>query len=157
MKNIKFIALVVLMFSPVSAYADTLTSSPFSLLPAGKQILAGGGPPDLTLNDLKSLKGMATQTSSLSAESLKSDALNALNNKGAEISKSYLEKYFPTVELELDMMNGSNPTSSILIVAPLSDPSDSINTFFTQDSIYYSDNRTTVNLGVGYRRLMLDK
>jgi adhesin/invasin len=42
-------------------------------------------------------------------------------------------------------------------LAPLSDPNDTINTFFTQDSIFYSDNRTTVNLGVGYRRLEWDK
>jgi adhesin/invasin len=38
----------------------------------------------------------------------------------------------------------------------LSDPDDVINTFFTQDSIYHQDNRTTVNMGLGYRRLALD-
>jgi adhesin/invasin len=41
-------------------------------------------------------------------------------------------------------------------VAPLSDPKDIKNTFFTQDSIYHKDGRTTVNLGLGYRRLEMD-
>jgi adhesin/invasin len=44
----------------------------------------------------------------------------------------------------------------VLIVAPLSDPSDVKNTFFTQDSVYHKDDRTTVNIGLGYRRLEMD-
>jgi adhesin/invasin len=44
----------------------------------------------------------------------------------------------------------------LLILAPLSDPDDVKNTFFTQDSIYYQDNRTTINMGLGYRRLEMD-
>ena len=54
------------------------------------------------------------------------------------------------------MFDTKKTTSGILIVAPLSDPSDVKNTFFTQDSVYHNDNRTTVNLGLGYRRLEMD-
>jgi adhesin/invasin len=79
-----------------------------------------------------------------------------LNNEAVGVTKSFLQKYFPTVELQLDMFDNRKTTSGILIVAPLSDPKDVKNTFFTQDSIYHKDGRTTVNLGLGYRRLEMD-
>jgi adhesin/invasin len=79
-----------------------------------------------------------------------------LNNEAIGVTKSFLQKYFPTVELQLDMFDNRKTTSGILIVAPLSDPKDIKNTFFTQDSIYHKDGRTTVNLGLGYRRLEMD-
>jgi len=79
-----------------------------------------------------------------------------LNNEAVGVTKSFLQKYFPTVELQLDMFDYRKATSGILIVAPLSDPKDVKNTFFTQDSIYHKDGRTTLNLGLGYRRLEMD-
>jgi adhesin/invasin len=54
------------------------------------------------------------------------------------------------------MFDYNKTQSGLLIVAPLSDPKDVKNTFFTQDSIYHKDGRTTVNLGLGYRRLEMD-
>jgi adhesin/invasin len=51
------------------------------------------------------------------------------------------------------MGDPSQPNAGLLVVAPLSDPKDIKNTLFTQASVYYLDNRTTVNLGLGYRRL----
>jgi len=78
------------------------------------------------------------------------------NEKGVGVAKSFLEKYFPTVELQVDMFDNRKTTSGILILAPLSNPSDVKNTFFTQGSVYHLDNRTTVNLGLGYRRLEMD-
>ena len=87
---------------------------------------------------------------------LESEAKNTINNESVGITKSFLEKYFPTVEVQLDMFDYRKATSGILIVAPLSDPNDVKNTFFTQDSVYHKDDRTTVNLGLGYRRLEMD-
>jgi adhesin/invasin len=81
---------------------------------------------------------------------------NEVNKEAIGITKSFLQKYFPTVELQLDMFDYKKATSGILIVAPLSNPNDTRNTFFTQDSIYHRDDRTTVNLGLGYRRLEMD-
>ena len=78
------------------------------------------------------------------------------NEKGVGITKSFLEKYFPTVELQVDMFDNKKTTSGILIVVPLSDPKDIKNTFFMQDSVYHNDGRTTLNLGLGYRRLEMD-
>jgi len=79
-----------------------------------------------------------------------------MNSEAVGVTKSFLQKYFPTVEIQLDMFDYRKTTSGILIVSPLSDPSDVKNTFFTQDSVYHKDDRTTVNLGLGYRRLEMD-
>ena len=159
MKSLRYLApIVVGAFFCLQSYAETASNnSSFFALPAATKMLAGGNPADLNIEDIRALKETVDKVRSFDAGSLKEDAINNLSTKGVEISKTYLERYFPTVELELEGLNGSKPTSSILIVAPLSDPSDTINTFFTQDSINYSDNRTTVNVGVGYRRLELDK
>jgi adhesin/invasin len=45
----------------------------------------------------------------------------------------------------------------ILVVAPLSDPKNVLNTTFTQGSIFLHDDRKTVNLGLGHRVLEFDK
>ena len=84
-------------------------------------------------------------------------AIDSATEQGVGVTKSFLEKYFPTVELSLDMAGGSKPTSGILVVAPLSDEKDIFNTYFTQMSAFYQDNRTTLNLGLGYRKLSDDK
>ena len=84
-------------------------------------------------------------------------AIDSASEQGVGITKSFLEKYFPTVELSLDMAGGSKPTSGILVVAPLSDEKDIFNTYFTQMSAFYQDNRATFNLGLGYRKLSDDK
>ncbi len=143
-----FVVYLIVIFSS-STHAEYNDGNPFSVV-SKTTILAGGNPPNTSLNTFKDIAKKAKQ---LNINSVKNNITNSLGEKGKKVTQTYLEKYFPTVELELDLMNESNPTSSILILAPLSDPNDTINTFFTQDSIFYSDNRTTVNLGVGYRRL----
>jgi hypothetical protein len=100
--------------------------------------------------------GLGLKVAQNGVDGLKSEAISSINSGAAGVTKSFLEKYFPTVEVQLDLFDKSKPTSSLLILSPLSDPDDVINTFFTQDSIYHQDNRTTVNMGLGYRRLALD-
>ena len=81
--------------------------------------------------------------------------------EGVGVSKSYLEKYFKTVELTFTTAGSLNssmkPAFEILVVAPLSDEEDIFNTYFTQLGASYTDNRTTLNLGLGYRRLSESK
>ena len=89
-------------------------------------------------------------------DAIKSQGINLLSNEAANHSKSFLEKYFPTVELWLGMGDPNQPTAGVLVVSPLSDPKDIKNTVFTQGSVYHFDDRTTVNLGLGYRRLEWD-
>jgi hypothetical protein len=60
------------------------------------------------------------------------------------------------VEISFETKEGTKPTTGILVVAPLSDQNDIENTLFTQVSAFYTDNRTTLNAGLGYRRLVSD-
>jgi adhesin/invasin len=99
---------------------------------------------------------LGTKVAQNGVDGLKSEGLSSINSGATGITKSFLEKYFPTVEVSLDLFESNKPTSSLLILAPLSDPDDVKNTFFTQDSVYYQDNRTTINMGLGYRRLEMD-
>ena len=71
----------------------------------------------------------------------------AVANEGVGVAKSFLEKYFPTVEISYTTGLYGKPTTGVLVVAPLSDRNDVKNTIFTQVSTFYTDNRTTVNLG----------
>ena len=130
-----------LSFSACLSFADTIT--PSAVDTKTQQLLQLGSTFATTGVD-----GIKT-----AAESY---VTSELNNEAVGVTKSFLQKYFPTVELQLDMFDHRKATSGILIVAPLSDPSDVKNTFFTQDSVYHKDDRTTMNLGLGYRRLEMD-
>lgn len=81
---------------------------------------------------------------------------NTITQEGVGVTKSFLEKFFPTVEISYSTGLYNKPTAGILVVAPLSDKQDIKNTVFTQISTFYTDNRTTLNLGLGYRRLEFD-
>ncbi|NQW35141.1 MAG: inverse autotransporter beta domain-containing protein [Methylophilales bacterium] len=84
-------------------------------------------------------------------------AIDSVTEQGVGVTKSFLEKYFPTVELNFGAQGGSKPSGGLLVLAPLSDEKDIFNTYFTQMSAFYQDNRTTLNLGLGYRKLSDDK
>ena len=60
------------------------------------------------------------------------------------------------MEVSFETKEGAKPTTGILVVAPLSDQEDIENTLFTQVSAFYTDNRTTLNAGLGYRRMEFD-
>ncbi len=83
-------------------------------------------------------------------------ASSNINHSLENSTRDYLSNYFPTVEVQLDLMNRHRPSTGVLVVIPLSDPEDLVNTFFNQSSIYHHDNRTTINIGLGYRRLMFE-
>tara|TARA_B100001093_G_scaffold266611_1_gene255019 strand:- start:1149 stop:2156 length:1008 start_codon:yes stop_codon:yes gene_type:complete len=85
-----------------------------------------------------------------------SQAIEAVTDEGVRITQSFLEKYFPTVEVGFESKEDGKPTTGILFVAPLSDTEDIENTLFTQFSTFYTDNRPTLNVGLGYRRLVSD-
>ena len=63
-------------------------------------------------------------------DGLVNQAESYVNGQGVGVAKSFLQKYFPTVELQVDMFDTKKTTSGILIVVPLSDPKDIKNTFF---------------------------
>jgi adhesin/invasin len=82
-------------------------------------------------------------------------AASNLNQSAENSTRNYLSNYFPTVEVQVDLINRESPSTGILVVVPLSSPNDLVNTFFNQSSIYHHDSRTTINIGLGYRRLVL--
>jgi adhesin/invasin len=107
-------------------------------------------------SEQQQLLNLGTKVVQNGVDGLKSEAISSINSEATGVTKSYLERFFPTVEVIIDLFESNKPASSLLILAPLSDPDDVKNTFFTQDSIYYQDNRTTINMGLGYRRLEMD-
>ena len=72
------------------------------------------------------------------------------------IATSYLEKHFDVFELSIDSPDDLS-SASILVVKGLSDPDDIKNTWFTQGSIFLDAGRATLNMGLGYRRLVADE
>jgi len=88
-------------------------------------------------------------------DGLENQAIAAATDQGIGFTQSFLEKYFPTVEVSFEGKN-DDITAGLLVVAPLSDKEDIQNTIFTQLSVFYVDSRTTLNTGLGYRRLEFD-
>jgi len=85
------------------------------------------------------------------------NAIDSITNESINISKKFLDNYFPTVEITYDAAGGEKPIAGILLVAPITDKKNISNTFFTQFSSFYKDDRTTLNLGLGYRYITDDK
>ena len=71
----------------------------------------------------------------------------------SEKVESELQETFSNTEVSIDISPDGDNTIGILTVQPLSDPRDISNTVFGQGSIFSSDGRHTLNLGLGYRRL----
>ena len=90
-------------------------------------------------------------------DTLTDTAINSVVEEGVGITENFLERYFPTVEISYGAAGSEKPTAGLLIVAPLTDKDDIYNTVFTQVSGFYQDNRTTLNLGLGYRHITDDK
>ena len=107
--------------------------------------------------DKAEIMDLSTMLLAGDVEALKNTAIDGVVEKGVGVTKSFLEQYFPTVELNFGAQGGSKPSGGLLVVAPLSDPDDIFNTYFTQGSVFYQDNRTTLNLGLGYRKLSDNK
>ena len=92
---------------------------------------------------------------------VKSKALNKAssiaNSKTTTAVGNFLNEHFPTSEFTLSSGLTNRVKGGVLVVRPLSDPSNITNTIFTQGSLYFSDEgRKTLNLGLGNRFLTLD-
>ena len=82
---------------------------------------------------------------------------NELTKKSNDYISGSLESIFPTAEVSLSSGTSDKVTGSILFVSPLSDINNKENTLFTQGSIYFSDDdRETLNLGIGNRKLLIN-
>jgi len=85
------------------------------------------------------------------------DLKKELTKKTNDYISGSLESIFPTAEVSLSLCISDKVTGSILFVSPLSDINNKENTLFTQGSIYFSDDdRETLNLGIGNRKLLIN-
>lgn len=89
-------------------------------------------------------------------DSAKAAALSVVASESAAAAKGFLFGYFPTIEVSLKLQDENKPEGGILVVKPLSSAEEVERTWFTQGSLYLKDGRTTVNAGIGYRKLQLD-
>ena len=79
-----------------------------------------------------------------------------MNNINSYLNDS-LGQLFPTAEVSLSSGTSNTVVGRILVVKPLSDINDTENTLFTQASLFLSDDdRETINLGIGKRKLVND-
>lgn len=67
---------------------------------------------------------------------------------------SEMKKWIPTFEISLTATSHGKPVYSVLGLVPLFETDNHL--FFTQDSVFYNDDRRTVNIGLGYRNLSLN-
>ncbi len=134
----------------ISQYASTAGNSVFGLNPANpitdklvqlaQSSANGGGGSGFNLVD-----------------SAKNQATNALNQQGQSVLNNFFSTQRGTTEISGTTMQNSLPMWNILLVRPLYESQDKIHTTFTQISVFTQGNRTTGNLGLGYRRLVADK
>jgi len=117
--------------------------------------------PNNTANDNSKMIELGRYLAEADVDGLVGSIVDGVAQEGVGVSKSYLEKYFKTVELNFttnaSLGSSMKPTFGVLVVAPLLDEEDIFNTYFTQLGLSYSDNRTTLNLGLGYRKLTENK
>ena len=141
MKNSKLLLLTPLILSTTAVFADW------------KSNVAESTTDD---QDRAAFIDLSKMVAAGDLEGAQSQVIEAATDQGVGFTKSFLEQYFPTVEISFETKEGTKPTTGILVVAPLSDGDDIENTLFTQVSAFYTDNRTTLNAGLGYRRLVSD-
>ena len=85
------------------------------------------------------------------------DIKNKFISNVSDYLTNSLGQNFETVEVALSSGNTNQVVGNILVVKPLSDINDEKNTVFAQGSIFLSDdNRETINLGFGNRKLVND-
>lgn len=79
----------------------------------------------------------------------------------AGVASDYVQRQFlnfiPTAEVRLRLSDKYDLAGSALVLIPVLESEDHSNLFFTQGSVSRFDSRTTVNIGLGYRRLAMDK
>jgi len=116
---------------------------------------------DNTSNEQSKMVELGRYLAEADIDGLADTLVDSAAQEAVGVSTSYLEKYFKSVELTFttagSLKSASKPSFEILVVAPLSDEEDIFNTYFTQLGAAYSDNRTTLNLGLGYRKLSDNK
>jgi len=123
-------------------------------------VLAGGSPAgtaqDSVLSTLKP-KAILQAAQTGDATQALASGLNSLAETGSWFTEEWFRTFIPTAEIKLRLSDDLKPVGSALFLVPLFERAESNDLFFTQGSISRFDRRTTTNIGVGYRRLVLDE
>lgn len=86
-----------------------------------------------------------------------SHVVNHVAAKAGELAVGGLRSYLPTAELEIRLSDEYDIVGRGLILAPLFESSDFSNMVFAQASLSRFGDRTTGNIGLGYRHLAVDE
>ena len=105
----------------------------------------------------------AEDNSKIFKDKIKND-LNTLSNNYLDISANYIKSLpikllgneIKTKEINISLENNEKPKIGVLFLTPFFDLSKIEDTFFMQNSLFHEDNRTTINTGLGYRKLTLE-
>lgn len=128
----------------------------FIFLLSSNSLLAQMKNEDKTIDNIEKILG--NKSAQALIDKTKQDAINQATSLAVTNTKSYLDTLFPTVEVSLSKgLNDNHFVGGILVVSPLSDPKNVLNTTFTQGSIFLHDDRKTFNLGLGHRVLEFNK
>ena len=90
-------------------------------------------------------------------DGIKSQGIGLLSSQGQSILNNLFSTSRGTTEIGATTMQNGLPIYNILLVRPIYESEDKIHTTFTQLSVFTQGNRTTTNLGLGYRQLVADK
>ena len=138
----------------------------FFLLAFGSLFVPPNSKADLYRKESNSLNAETSKVAKIAVDSLfqflatndlntvKNNVVSAAATELSSEAKNALLGYFPTVELDLNYVGGEIEGGA-LIVMPLYDYKSDV--FFTQGSIFQKNDRTTINSGVGYRKLAFDE
>lgn len=106
----------------------------------------------------KAAKLVQTVASSANSDGSPTDALKSLLVQEA-VSKvdEYITGIAPRIEFSLEGVEDGKPRFSVLTVQPFYESEDLTHTGFVQGSVFRTEERTTANLGLGYRHMSEDK
>jgi hypothetical protein len=95
-------------------------------------------------------------TRQVNTDALKKRFADSIDNGVTSWFLDNLEKAEGTTEIGITGITQSKPTVNILMVRPLGLKSNEMEAKFIQSSIYHQDDKTTLNAGIGYRKILND-
>ncbi|MES9870865.1 MAG: inverse autotransporter beta domain-containing protein [Sedimenticola sp.] len=85
---------------------------------------------------------------------LGNQVVNQALSRATSLAEGQVDEWIPTFELSAQVTHEGKPVFGMLGLVPLVE--DEHELLFTQGSIFHSDDRSTINLGLGYRWLVSD-
>ncbi len=83
-------------------------------------------------------------------------AANFAAGKASSMTENSLKDYIPTAEVDIKFSDEYDISGGMLVLVPIFETDDNSNLMFSQGSLYHYDDRTTVNIGLGYRHITMD-